>query len=155
LLVTDGARYRLVRSADRSVEEGAVHDALLLEMAGVAVTPEEVVALLLGAPGADASRVVGVAELSDGGLRVERERLASLERETADYDAARRLRRWTLAGADGAPFLVAQFDDYRPLGATAFAHEIELRDLASDSQARVSFAAVELNPALPPGLFAW
>jgi hypothetical protein len=155
LLVTDGARYRLVRAADRSVEEGAVHDALLLEMAGVAVTPEEVIAILLGAPGSSGARLVGMAELSDGGLRVERERLPSLVRETADYDASLRLRSWTLGDADGVALLRARFDDYRPLGATAFAHEIALRDFQSDSEARVSFASAELNPALPAGLFEW
>jgi hypothetical protein len=155
LLVTDGARYRLVRSADRSVEEGAVHEALLLEMAGVAVTPEEVVAILLGAPGAAEARVVELAALSDGGLRVVRARAPGGARESADYDADLRLRSWTLGDAAGLPVLAARFDEHRPLGGVAFAHAIALLDLQSGAEARIEFQSVELNPALPPGLFAW
>jgi len=47
----------------------------------------------------------------------------------------------------------ARFDDYRPLAGSPFAHEIALVDRVSGAQVRLSFAAVELNPALPAGVF--
>src|SRR5690606_24034801 len=41
VLTTDGAEYRLYRAADRSLTGGPVHDALLWEVAGLAVTPAQ------------------------------------------------------------------------------------------------------------------
>jgi hypothetical protein len=154
LLVTDGARYRLVRSQDRSVEAGPVYPAMLRDVAGLGLTPEQAVRVLLGAPfGADA-RLERAAQLPAGAVRLELRRDGSFERERLDCDAAGNLQRWALLGADGEIMLEAIYRDRRPLGSVAFAHEIEVRDPLADASVRVAWSRVELNPVLPPELFA-
>ena len=154
LLVTDGARYRLVRSQDRSIETGAVSAAMLADVAGLAVTPEQAVRVLLGAPFSSAARLERAARLPDDGVRLELRREGALERERLDCDAAGNLQRWALLGADGEVLLEALYRDRRPLAATAFAYDVELLDPRAGASVRVTWSRVELNPALPPDLFA-
>ncbi len=155
LLVTDGTRYRLVRSADRVVETGPVHDALLADVAGIALTPAEAVRVLLGAPVAPDARVsAGGAALADGGVRAIVVRSDALEREALDFDAQGRLVRWALLGVDGTPLLEAIYTDPRPAGDGWFAHAVELRDAASGAVARFAWSRVELNASLDDALFA-
>jgi hypothetical protein len=154
LLVTDGARYRLVRSQDRSVETGAVSAAMLADVAGLAVTPEQAVAVLLGAPFSPAARLERAARLPDDAVRLEVRRDGALEREQLDCDAAGNLQRWALLGADGDVTLEALYRDRRPVAATAFAYDVELRDPRAGASVRVTWSRVELNPVLPPDLFA-
>jgi hypothetical protein len=153
LLVTDGARYRLVRSEDRSVEQGPVHDGLLAEVAGIALTPELAVRVLLAAPIDAGAQAIGGASLSDGGLRV---LLAGdgLERDQLDFDADAHLRRWTRLGVDGEPLLEASWTDWRTAGAADFPHEVEIADRANGARARLTWSRLELDPALAPALFA-
>lgn len=153
LLVTDGARYRLVRSQDRSVETGAVHAALLADVAGIAVSPEQAVAVLLGAPVSSASRLERAAQLPEDAVRLEVRREGVLEREQLDFDASGNLQRWALLGADGEVQLEALYQDRRPLAGAAFAYDVELRDPRAGASVRVVWSRVELNPALPPDLF--
>jgi hypothetical protein len=155
MLVTDGVRYRLVRSAGRVVEAGRVHDALLAEVAGISLTPAEAVRVLLGAPvAADARVSAGGAALGDGGVRAVVTRPDAFEREALDFDAQGRLVRWALLGADGTPQLEAIYTDPRPAGEGWFAHAVELRDVASGAVARFAWSRVDLNPSLDDALFA-
>lgn len=154
LLVTDGVRYRLVRSQDRSVETGAVSAAMLADVAGLAVTPEQAVAVLLGAPVSSAAPLGRAARLPEDAVRLEVRREGDLEREQLDFDAAGNLQRWALLGADGDVRLEALYRDRRPLAATAFAYDVELRDPRAGASVRVTWSRVELNPVLPPDLFA-
>jgi hypothetical protein len=154
LLVTDGTRYRLARSADRVVETGPVHDGLLADVAGIALTPAEAVRVLLGAPVAADARASGAGvALADGGVRAVVARPDAFEREALDFDAQGRLSRWALLGADGAPLLEAIYTDPRPAGDGWFAHAVELRDAASGAVARFVWSRVELNPVLDAALF--
>lgn len=154
VLVTDGARYRLVRSQDRSVDEGPVYDALLGDVAGLALTPEQAVGVLLGAPISAGARVERAALLPGAGVRLELRRDGAPLREELDCDAAGNVQRWALLGAGGDLLLEARYGDRRPLGGVAFAHEVELRDLRTDASVRVVWSRVELDPVLPPELFA-
>ena len=154
VLVTDGARYRVARSQDRSVEAGPVYDALLRDVAGLAVTPEQAVGVLLGAPFSSDARLERAAQLPGDALRLELRRDGALEREQLDCDAAGNVQRWALLGADGDLLLEARYGDRRPLGGVAFAHEVELRDLRADASVRIVWSRVELDPVLPPELFA-
>lgn len=154
LLVTDGDRYRYVRSADRAIETGPVRDGLLAEVAGIALTPAEAVRVLLGAPVAPDARVVGGAALAEGGVRAVVARPDALEREALDFDAAGRLTRWALLGADGTPLLEVLYTDPRPSGADWFAYAVELRDADSGAVARFAWSRVELDPKLDAALFA-
>jgi hypothetical protein len=154
VLSTDGARYRLVRSQDRSVEQGAVYDGLLADVAGLAVTPEQAVRVLLGAPQDPSARLDGAAQLPEGGVRLLLRGAGALGSERLDCDAAGRLQQWTLLGADGDAVLEARYADYRPLGDGAFPYEVEVRDARTDASVRVAWSRVELNPVLAPELFA-
>jgi hypothetical protein len=154
VLVTDGARYRLVRSEDRSVQAGPVYDAMLRDVAGLAVTAEQAVGVLIGAPFASDARLERAAQLPAGGLRLELRRDGSPPREQLDCDAAGNLQRWALLGADGDVMLEALYGDRRPLGTVAFAYEVELRDPRAEASVRVAWSRVELNPVLSPELFA-
>jgi hypothetical protein len=152
LLVTDGLRYRLVR--DRDVDAGPVHDAVLYETTGLAVTPAEAVDVLLATPGAGAEAAVeSAAALSDGTLRVVRRRAGGAV-ETLGFGADGRLRAWALGRAADAPLLEARFDDWRPLGAGAFPYEVALVDHRTGAEARVGWSSVELAQSLPDALFA-
>jgi hypothetical protein len=62
--------------------------------------------------------------------------------------------RWAERGADGEVLLEATYGDFRPLGAVAFPHAMDLRDPRTEAAVRVAWSRVELNPALDPALFA-
>jgi hypothetical protein len=154
VLSTDGVQYRLVRSQDRSVERGAVYDALLADVAGLAVTPQAAVRILLGAPQRETARLEGAAQLQEGGIRLLLRSPGALEREQLDCDAAGNVTQWKLLGADGDALLEARYADYQPLGAVAFAHDVEVRDARSGASVGLAWSRVELNPVLAPELFA-
>lgn len=154
LLTTDGVSYRFVRSADRSVERGAVRDGLLAEIAGVALAPEDAVRLLLAAPVEPGARVLSGAALSDGGVRAVIASESGFERAALDFDADALLRRWALLGADGEIRIEARFRDWRDAGGRAFPYEIEIDDAVGGGRAALSWSSVELDPALDPALFA-
>jgi hypothetical protein len=154
VLTTDGVEYRLYRAEDRSLTGGPVHDALLWEVAGLAVTPEQAVRILLGAPAPpDGARLAGGVQLADGRVRLELRAPERPETTRLEFDAAGRLAAWAWLDAEGEPLQEARFSDYRPLGDDAFPYEVELLDRTTGAEARVRFGTVELNPALDPGLF--
>lgn len=154
VLTTDGAQYRLYRAEDGSLTGGPVHDALLWEVAGLALTPEQAVRILLGAPAPPAgARLVGGSELADGRVRLDLRAPDRLETTRLEFDPAGRLAGWTLLGADGEVLQEARFADYRTLGTDAFPFEVELVDRITGAEARVHFASLELNPVLAPELF--
>lgn len=155
LLVTDGVRYRLVRSADHSVETGLVYDDLLADVTGIALTPLQAVDLLLGAPLTQVPpAITAAALLADGGVRAVVARADAERREALDFDAHGRLVRWALLGSDGEALLEAVYTDPREAGDGWFAHAVELRDTASGAVARFAWSRVELNPLLDDVLFA-
>ena len=154
LLVTDGARYRLKRSQDLSVEAGPVYEALLRDVAGLGLTPEQAVGVLLGAPFRADARLERAALLPGDAVRLDLRRDGSFEHEQLDCDVAGNLQRWALLGADGDVMLEALYGDRRPLGSVSFAYQVELRDPRAEASVRVVWSRVELNPVLPPELFA-
>lgn len=160
VLVTDAGSYQLFDVRDQRVEEGPVSRALLWQVARVDLTPEQVVDLLLGAPLPSAGFELARARLlSDGSIDVVLESGsagAAVAAEQLRFDAEGRLRRFQkIAGPSREPALVweARFDDYRENGGDPIAHELNLRFPGSGAQARLTFRSLELNPALPPGVF--
>lgn len=153
VLVTDGERYRLFRTQERTLEEGRVHPALLYEVAGVALTAAEAVEVLLGVPAPPLDLLpAGGALLPDGGLRIDLAGARGALQRRLEFDDQQRLRRVEVRDA-GRVLWEARFDEYRPVGAASFAHRVELRFPPTDTRARVSFRHVELNPELPPEVF--
>ena len=155
LLVTDGERYRLVRSEDRSVQSGPVYDGLLAEVAGIALSPELAVRVLLAAPTGPDARLAGGAALSDGGLRIWMalpSPYGSLDE--LDFDADAHLRRWERLGDADTTVLEARWDDWRAEGGIDFPHAVEVVDSPTGAKAALSWSRLEVDPALDPSLFA-
>ncbi len=153
LLVTDAGRFRLFDVRERRLHEGEVYPGLLGEVAGVALTPEDAVDVLLGAPAPpEPLRAANALLLPDGGLRADLLGEGGDLRRRVEFDPEGRLRRMEAHDEAGARW-AASFDDYRALGSTSFAHEIELVFPPTATRARVSFRRVELNPELPPDVF--
>jgi hypothetical protein len=154
VLTTDGVRYQLFRSEGRSRTEGPVHAGLLWEVAGLAVTPEQAVRILLGAPAPPPeARLTGGTQLADGRLRLDLREPGSSGSLRLEFDRLARLVGWSLLDAGGATLREARFADHRPLGDELFPYELELFDHTTGAHARVVFLQVELNPALEPALF--
>ena len=154
LLVTDGARYEL-RGADGSHESGSVHRALLRQLTGLDLDPEQAVDLLLGMPRlSDHPGSRQAVALPGGGLRVEVQDVRGASAGHVDFDAQGRLRAFESGNA--VPALVVTFDDYAPVDGSPFAHRIEV--ISGGARARLQLWDVELNPELAADSFrveAW
>lgn len=154
VLTTDGAEYRLFRAEDRSLTGGPVHAALLWEVAGLAVTPEQAVRLLLGAPALPAKvRLVSGTQFADGRVELTLRGQEAAESVRVAFDAAGRLVAWTLFGLDDEPLQEARWSDHRLLGGDDFPYQLELEEHSTGARAQVRFHTVELNPVLAPELF--
>jgi hypothetical protein len=146
VLATDGTRYELYRAEGPVTEEGAVHAGVLEEVAGLPLTPEAAVRLLLATPLAPDSPAESVQQDAEGALRL------SWPDQTLEFDGAGRLA--ALAFHPGArPVLVARWSDWRALGTTAFAHRLELELPEAKTRWKLEYREVELDPALDPALF--
>lgn len=154
VLVTDGDHYEFFRANDRYYEKGAVHDALLFEVAHLALTPEEAVEILLGAPTLDRTLVPtrsGI--LPDGGIVTELVDEAGTVRERVAFDALGRLTELEVRRADGAREWRAAYRDYREVEGGVVAHSIELEVVAGGSSALITLQNPELDPPVPASLF--
>jgi hypothetical protein len=154
VLVTDGERFELFRTGDRSYETGAVYPELLWEQAYLPLTPEEAIDLLLGLPTPDHS-LVPVAALGDGagGVRLDLADAAGRLRRRVGFDAAGRLRWLEVLDGDEVLLWRAEFDEYAPVGGEPFAHTVSLEVSAGRTRAKIALRDVELNPELPPDFF--
>jgi hypothetical protein len=154
VLTTDGARYQLYRAQDRSITQGPVAPSLLWQVAGLAVTPEEAVALLLGAPSLPAdARLAGGTYPVSGGARLVVGRPGEAARLRLVFDAAGRLTGWARLDPAGTPLQEARWSDYRALGDGVFPYEVEIVDHVSGTRAEIHYQQVELDPELPAALF--
>lgn len=152
VLATDGGRYELYRAETGSVESGEIHPAILFEIAGVPLTPEQAVALLLGGPGG-APSAARAFERGEGTIRLEWPGSGSRFEHALDFDEVGHPRRYAVGTGSGAPLLEVLWNDYRDVGGSLFAHRVELDFPRTDAHAEVSFRSVELNPSLPDALF--
>ncbi len=154
VLATDGVRYDLYRSETGLVEHGEIHPGILHEVAGVPLTPEQAVTLLLGAPDADGSSFSrGAARLfPDGGIRLTWYGAGGVA-HALDFDAEGRVRRYAVDPESPEPLLRVAYDDYRPVAGIPFAHRVAFDFPRADARAEVSFRSVELNPPLADDLF--
>lgn len=154
VLVTDGVRYQLFRAREHSLETGAVDPGLLWREASLALSPEEAVELLLGAPLPDpALRVHAARRKADGTILMELADASGRVRQILAFDAEGRLRLLERRGPGGRTLWEARYDDYEPVAGVPFAHEIRLDIAAGDTHVEISLRDVELNPVLSPELF--
>jgi len=154
VIATDGERFEVFRSRERSYEAGPVHPGLLWQEAHLALTPEEAVSLLLGALvfGPD-SQPVRAAAIGDRRVRVDFVDAQQGLRRRAVFDTAARLRELVIFDGAGDPRWTARFEDYAPVSGVPFAHRIVLDVSTGASRVEISLRDVELNPDLPPGIF--
>jgi len=154
VITTDGDRFEVFRSRDRSYDTGPVHPRLLWQEAHLALTPEEAVSVLLGAvvfgPG---QAPVRAASIGDRRVRVDLVDTEQRLRRRAVFDAAARLRELVVYDGAGAARWTARFDDYAEVSGVPFAHHIVLDVSMGSSRVEISLRDVELNPELPPGIF--
>jgi hypothetical protein len=154
VIATDGERFEVFRSRERSYQAGPVHPGLLWQEAHLALTPEEAVSVLLGALVlGPACRPVRAAAIGDRRVRVDLVDAQQELRGRAVFDAAGRLRELATFDGTGAPRWTARFDDYAPVSGVPFAHRIALDVAAGNSRAEITLRDVELNPELPAGIF--
>jgi hypothetical protein len=159
LLVSKDGRYQLYEAGQEEWEEGPVTADLLWRVARIDLTPNDAVAILLGAPH------IG-AELSPGTSRWDQDAFLSIDlideqrrlRERVVFDASGELRELTRFDTIGALVWQARFDDHRPLeggdgGVRNFAHRVELDFPNQRASALLTFQAVELDPDLDAALF--
>jgi hypothetical protein len=146
VLATDGARYELYRAEGPVTEEGAVHAGVLEEVAGLPLTPEAAVRLLLAAPLAPESPAVAVEQDARGALRL------SWPDQTLEFDAEGRLAALAFHPGERA-VLSARWSDWRTLDTGAFPHRLELELPEAQTRWKLEYRQLELDPALDPALF--
>jgi len=153
VLATDGERYDLYRSESGAVESGEIRPSVLWEVAGVPLTPEEAVGVLLGAPRMQRPgvEITDAVESADAAVRFEI-RGSDLHWFVLEFDAQELLSGYQLAGPEG-PLFQVRYHDYREVAGTLFAHRVELDFPFSEVHAEVRFGGVELNPVLPESIF--
>jgi hypothetical protein len=154
VIATDGEGFEVYRAEDQSYEAGEVDEHLLWNEAGIDLSPEEAVAVLLGVPVSEPLPTpVNAVRDGDGRIRIDLADAQEKVVERATFDPAGRLRAFEVLDDSGAVLWGAQFDEYRDVGESAFAHSIGLDVRSGMTRVEISFRNVELNPDLPPGLF--
>lgn len=149
VLATDGARYELYRAEGPQTEEGAVHAGVLEEVAGLPLTPEAAVRLLLATPLAPDTPAESAQQDAGGALRL------SWSDQTLEFDAEGRLAALAFhpGEAGEAAVLYARWSDWRALGTGDFPHRLELELPEAGTRWKLEYREVELDPALDPALF--
>ena len=154
VIATDGESFEVYRSEDQSYEAGEVDEHLLWNEAGIDLGPEEAVAVLLGVPISEPPPApVSAVRDGDGWIRIDLADARGIVVERATFDPAGRLRAFETLDDSGAVLWAAQFDEYRDVGGSPFAHSIGLDVRSGMTRAEISFSKVKLNPDLPPDVF--
>lgn len=155
VLVSDGARFELFRAREGSIEQGEIRPGLLFEVAGLPLRPDEAVDVLLGVPAPGLHTRRGpAASLSNGLVQVDLLDEGGGPLRRLEFDAGAQLRHLEVRAPDGSLAWEARYDDYRAVGDTTFPFAIALEFPEVEARAEISFQWVELNPELPPGIFA-
>jgi len=143
--------YAWFESGSRYRESGPVHDALLFDVVRLDLTPAEAVAVILGAPPVG-DALLGAWDAGDGVTRLALGPPGGEPQRSLDLDGQARLRRFAVHATAGARAWEARFDDYVLVGGTPLAQRVSI-ETGSGTNAVLSLANVELNPALPPDIF--
>jgi len=154
VIATDGEGFEVYRAEDQSYEAGEVDEHLLWNEAGIDLSPEEAVAVLLGVPISEPlPALANAVRDGDGRIRIDLADAQGVVVERATFDPAGHLRAFEVLDDSGAVLWAAQFDEYRDVGGSPFAHSIGLDVRSGMTRAEISFSKVKLNPDLPPDAF--
>jgi hypothetical protein len=146
VLATDGVRYELWRAEGGLREEGPVHPGVLDEVAGLPVTPEAAVGLLLAAPELPEGPATSADESADGRLALH------WPEQTLEFDPEGRLAALRFR-PDGRDILYARWDDWRETPGGAFPHRLEIELAEAEARLVLEYRQVELEPEIDPALF--
>jgi outer membrane biogenesis lipoprotein LolB len=150
VLAIDDGEYALFETETRRFEAGPLTPDLLWRITGLALRPDEVVEVVLGAPRVSPPLALRSAfSVPDGGVRVELADEAGPLRWLR-FDAQDRLRELEVRETDGASW-TARFDDYAPVAGDTLAHRISIE--TRSARAVLRLRDVELNPALATDIF--
>ena len=147
VLATDGVRYELYRAEGPVREEGPVHPGVLQEVAGLPVTPEAAVGLLLAAPLPPEEPAPSAAEDEAGALTL------VWPDQTLAFDPEGRLAALYFHPGERREALTARWSDWREMGADAFPYRLELELPDAKTRLVLEYRQVELDPELDPALF--
>jgi hypothetical protein len=154
VIATDGEGFEVYRAEDQSYEAGEVDEHLLWNEAGIDLSPQEAVAVLLGVPISEPLPVpANAVRDSDGRIRIDLADAQGTVIQRATFDSAGRLHAFEVLDDSGVVLWAAQFGAYRDVGGSPFAHSINVDVRSGNTRAEILFRNVELNPDLPPGLF--
>jgi len=154
VIATDGERFEVYRAEDQSYEAGEVDEHLLWNEAGIDLSPDEAVAVLLGVPISEPLPApTSALRDRDGRIRIDLADLRGLVVQRVTFDPAGRLHAFEVLDESGGSAWTAQFGAYRDVGGSPFAHTIGIDVRSGMTRAEISFRNVELNPDLPPELF--
>jgi hypothetical protein len=154
VIATDGVDFEVYRAADQSYESGAVDDRLLWNEAGIDLSPQEAVAVLLGVPIFESQPALANAVRDgDGRIRIDLADAQGAVIQRATFDSAGLLRVLEVLDDSGAAAWTARFEAYRDVDGSPFAHSIGLDVRSGETHAEISFRNVVLNPDLSPGIF--
>jgi hypothetical protein len=153
VLASDGQRYEFFLAEDRSYQSGPVHPHLLWEVSRIALSPEEVIQLVLGAPLPEVEYQLGPAVAAgDGRIEVMLTDREGVQLRTIVFDEMGLLRRVDVF-ARGRLAWTATFDDYAGVGERFFAHTLFVDFVSARTTAEVRLRDVEINPDLPGDVF--
>jgi len=154
VIATDGERFEVYRAEDQSYETGEVDEHLLWKEARIDLSPGEAVAVLLGVPISESLPApANAVRDADGRIRIDLADSEGAVVQRVTFDPAGYLRVFEVLDASGDVVWVAQFDAYRDVDGSAFAHSIEVDVRSGMTHAEIAFRNVELNPDLPPETF--
>jgi hypothetical protein len=112
------------------------------------------VAVLLGVPISDPlPALANAVRDGDGRIRIDLADADGTVVQRATFDPAGRLRVFEVLDEFGAVRWGAQFDEYRDVDGSPFAHSIDIAVRSGDTRAEITFRNVELNPDLQPDIF--
>jgi hypothetical protein len=154
VIATDGEGFEVYRADSQSYETGEVDEHLLWKEAGIDLSPDEAVAVLLGVPISEPLPTpANAARDAEGRICIDLADARGLVVQRVTFDPAGRLRALEVLDDSGGVVWAAQFDAYRDVGGSPFAHSIEIDVRSGMTHAEISFRNVELNPDLPPEMF--
>jgi len=154
VIATDGEGFEVYRAEDQSYATGEVDEHLLWNEAGIDLSPEEAVAVLLGVPISEPLPApANAARDGKGQVRIDLPDAEGSVVQRVTFDPAGNLRVFEVLDDSGAVVWAAQFDAYRDVDGSAFAHSIEVDVRSGMTHAEIAFRNVELNPDLPPETF--
>lgn len=154
VVVTNGDRFEVLRTDNRSYQSGELEPTLLWDQARIALTAEEAISVLLGFPVPDPQWVPSRVAMDPMGLTsIDLVDTHGVRRQRLSFGSHGYLTESQLFDGAGQLIWRAHFDDYRAINGSWLAHEIALDVTIGSTHTEISLSDVELNPVLSEEIF--